>query len=524
MRIQRRTHIRRTHITAGLMAGLLLSLPARSTAQAIAGYVIPGVGEYVNTNGSNAAPGGITMGSDGALWFTEFAAYEIGRVTSATRFSQNPYSQSGESCPYSIVAGPDGALWFADSCANQIGRMTTAGAYTKYAVPTANAGPQQIAVGPDGALWFTERLAGQIGRITTAGVVTEYPTSAGTNVLQGITAGPDGALWFTEYAGEMVGQGNAIGRITTSGVVTAQYPLGTGGLDPESIVTGPDGALWFTEGYGNIGRITTSGVITEYSPLTGEGMPEGITVGPDGALWFGDGVNIGRITTAGSRTYYPLPGSLKYHRTALVNGITPGPNGTLWFTFGPYYVGQVAFPNASLTVSPASGPYQADLTFTGSGFAPNETVQVYSSGVGSAVLATGMADSSGSFTGSGQAPQSIYGPRLFLGMGQNSGKLGAANFSMTAGLVVSPTGGLPGTSITIQGYGFTPYAYIDVDWVNPFTDLGTPRSNADGSFSGNGTVNSAVPSGAPAGVNQVEGRTIRSTPSNPTGYGSFTVE
>src|SRR5258705_107180 len=52
--------------------------------------------------------------------------------------------------------------------------------------------------------------------------IGEYVVPTNSSVegdgLQGITAGPDGALWFTESAG------NAMGRITTAGVVT-KYPL-----------------------------------------------------------------------------------------------------------------------------------------------------------------------------------------------------------------------------------------------------------------------------------------------------------
>ena len=137
------------------------------------------------------------------------------------------------------------------------------------------------------------------------------------------------------------------------------------------ITAGPDGALWFTESYGNkIGRITTSGAITEYPVPTAGSGPYGITAGPDGALWFADE--------------------------------------------GANRIGEVLFLTATLTVSPASGGYKTNLSFTGSGFAPNETVQIYVRGVGSAVLASGTADSSGSVSASAQAPQSPYGPRLFL--------------------------------------------------------------------------------------------------------------
>ena len=75
----------------------------------------------------------------------------------------------------------------------------------------------------------------------------------------GITAGADGNLWFTEY------DGNRIGRITPSGVVT-EFSMGISvGARPTGITAGTDGNAWFTESNGNrIGRITPSGVVTEF--------------------------------------------------------------------------------------------------------------------------------------------------------------------------------------------------------------------------------------------------------------------
>lgn len=47
------------------------------------------------------------------------------------------------------------------------------------------------------------------------GDITEFPIpTAGSNAT-GITSGPDGALWFTE-----INNSDAIGRITTAGVIT----------------------------------------------------------------------------------------------------------------------------------------------------------------------------------------------------------------------------------------------------------------------------------------------------------------
>jgi streptogramin lyase len=89
--------------------------------------------------------------------------------------------------------------------------------------------------------------------------------------------------------------------------------------------------LWFVEeqaSVSQIGRITTSGSFTEYPVPTRNSRPYWITAGPDGALWFTEyTVNkIGRITTSGAITEYPVPTV-----NPALNWITAGPDGALWF-------------------------------------------------------------------------------------------------------------------------------------------------------------------------------------------------
>jgi streptogramin lyase len=74
------------------------------------------------------------------------------------------------------------------------------------------------------------------------------------------------------------------------------------------IVAGPDGALWFTERKANkVGRITTGGQITEYPvPNNASGLedtgPDEIVSGRDGALWFlaDIGESVYRLTPDGA--------------------------------------------------------------------------------------------------------------------------------------------------------------------------------------------------------------------------------
>ena len=71
-------------------------------------------------------------------------------------------------------------------------------------------------------------------------------------------------------------------------------------MEPDVVAAGPDGNLWFTEYFGKqIGRITTAGVVTEFPIPAAISDPYYIVAAPDGNLWFTDpgAQQIGRITT-----------------------------------------------------------------------------------------------------------------------------------------------------------------------------------------------------------------------------------
>lgn len=113
------------------------------------------------------------------------------------------------------------------------------------------------------------------------------------------------------------------------------------------ITAGPDGALWFTEGpFDKIGRITTSGGITRFPlPVVGS-YPFGIAAGPDGALWFTmDRPLAGRITTGGSITEFPLPIAGGPAGANISSEITSG-LGSLWATRWGRGIDQIATTGA----------------------------------------------------------------------------------------------------------------------------------------------------------------------------------
>lgn len=274
---------------------------------------------------TNSFPNGIVVGPDGALWFTEYFANKIGRISTNGVITEFPVSLATNLV--GITLGPDGRLWFVAYGNSKVLRMTTNGSVTSYPL-TAGRAPSDITVGPDGALWFTETST-NIGRITTNGIITEFPLGT-DNRSVGITTGPDNRLWYTDYFG------HKIGCMTTSGVSTI-FLLPPS--NPTAITRGPDDALWFSEDFGYIGRITTNFVLTEFD--VGEGsFPQGIITGPDGALWFAEfGSNsVSRITTDGQITRHGLaPNSRPLD-------IANGPDGAFWFTeSGRNKIGRLAF-------------------------------------------------------------------------------------------------------------------------------------------------------------------------------------
>jgi streptogramin lyase len=398
---------------------------------------------------SASTPNGIIAGADGNLWFTEYTANNIGRITPSGTITEFPLP-TPNAAPRQIAAGPDGNLWFTEFSANKIGKITPSGTITEFNVPTANSGPRGISTGPDGNVWFTEFNSGKIGKITPSGTVTEYTVPTANSGPRGIEPGPDGNLWFTENTSSKVG------KITTSGVIT-EFTAGlTANSQPARIRIGPNGNLWFTENIANkIGEITTAGTISEFNIPTGASAPVGIATAPDGNLWFTEngGNKIGEITTAGVINEFPVP-------TAGVGpqDITQGPDGNMWFTE------QTGNQIGRITVGPAKLIISLDSGFTPSAFvaaAPGTSVEWLfvggeSQGVSDAtpmklfVSGTHVSGTSFSFVYSGSG--------LFKFKDSvHASLLGSVSVPVTA----SPTSGPPSSVFTITyGTATAPAGYV----------------------------------------------------------------
>jgi streptogramin lyase len=276
---------------------------------------------------------------------------------STTDFLLDADEQAG-----SLTVGPDGALWFTiavKAADDEIGRITTDGAITRH--PTGVDGLQSITTGPDGALWFT--VAGpdrSIGRMTTAGAVTTF-THPWLSTPAAITTGSDGALWATDP------QAQAIVRMTVAGEFLVYQ--GPDIRNPSGITSGPDGALWVTSSpdptRGALIRMATNGATTVFTdPMRPMKHPSGITTGPDGALWFaisddtfahtGAAGQIGRFADGRFETF-PEERLTNNPEVYLPSSIAFGADGNAYYS-NPYFgVGRINPSGAMGTIEGESG-------------------------------------------------------------------------------------------------------------------------------------------------------------------------
>ncbi len=264
---------------------------------------------------------GITTGPDGALWFVAFQTSNVGRITTTKQLADYPLNPGG--LPVWITPGPDGNLWFTQNDTDRVSKITPTGTVTTVSVnaiflPRMGSFPVRTAI-----CGSPNQASNMIGQMSPAGVLlNEY--AAGGGGLFYITSGADGNLWFP------IDNDNAIGRMTTSGVLT-EFPVPTQGASPAGITKGPDGNVWFTESAGNVAKIDPSGNITEYPIPNGAQKNLGtIAVGPDKNLWI-----IENTPTSALAKFSPLGVLLAEYSVPFQGypqGLKAGTDGAMWVT------------------------------------------------------------------------------------------------------------------------------------------------------------------------------------------------
>ena len=98
-----------------------------------------------------AGPDGIIAGPDGNLWVLR-GARQPGRPHHARRRGDGISEGLTPGCRLLSPVVRDGDLWFSEYEAGQIGRITIDGLVTEYPIPTPDGEPRAMAVHPDGPI------------------------------------------------------------------------------------------------------------------------------------------------------------------------------------------------------------------------------------------------------------------------------------------------------------------------------------------------------------------------------------
>jgi streptogramin lyase len=346
---------------AGVAAAILLSAcgsPSQSASGALPlQAALPGGRDAVpvlRTYTAGVTPGfhrhsyalDITLGPDGAMWFTDLGNPAIGRITASGKVTEFSKGLMQPAKPYSIVAGPDGNLWFSDIC-GRIGRITPHGKIDEFSLrfPAGTVNPNGIVVGSDGAIWSNAQGPPNFlvrsdlnGHLKTYKIPPTYGDD-GSLAVDG-----SGNLWMMSHHGqwaymlEREPDGSFVRHHT--GLSQAEVPC-CPNYAPKRLTIGADGNPWYTTLYwlkaGGLGGnviATTSDSGTTLFPVNRRAVPysaypSGITT-MGGHVWFvGDDpfqVNGGlwRIDENGKQQGYSVP-----HNPVQV---APDGSGNLWFT------------------------------------------------------------------------------------------------------------------------------------------------------------------------------------------------
>lgn len=241
--------------------------------------------------------GGITFGSDGALWFEGLTPDPNPLyLDDATVFHLIPHGLQG--MRYVVAPGEP----------NEIDHHPWQ--------------PQDITEGIDGKAWFSVANTGIFGGGVFGGITPGSfgrigPSTVTMYTPRQVTTGPDGNMWVTASSYTKDDANGFVLSVAGDGSIEKTFDLPTPSY-AAGIATGPDHNLWVSysdnvSGTITIVRLTTDGAATSYLVPT----PNTFTLGPqydrivsgDKEMWFAEtGANkIGRITMRGKITEYPIP-------------------------------------------------------------------------------------------------------------------------------------------------------------------------------------------------------------------------
>jgi hypothetical protein len=262
-------------------------------------------------------------------------------------------------------------------------------------------------------------------------------------------------------------------------------------------------------GSGGTGGNTVDESQIDISPLAG---PAGTTIQVNGAkfkpgetvgiYWDSTGSTALTKVTANSAgafsTSIKAPADSDGKHLVAAKGLSSGWKASRTYTLGKLANGD----DASISISPNSGPAGTTIKVSGTSFRAGEQVGVYWDSTGSTPLATVTASSAGAFTATVKAQAGTTGRHLIAAKGLSSEwkasrsytlEIESAQAGADAGITITPSGGPTGVKIYVSGAGFGPGEKVGVYWDSTgSTPLATATADSSGAFSATVTAQSGT--------------------------------
>jgi len=275
----------------------------------------------------DAEPFDLAAGPDGSMWFTEFRADMIGRISQSGVISQFKVPTPGAE-PYQITAGPQGSMWFTEYNTTKVGRVSRSGHVTEFQLPKPTYGGTGIIGSAQGAVLVADP-AGFIDKISAAGAVTRTQVPSAPGIPFAITQLPGGTVWLSELTGYYEFSRHLLsfrpGPGKPSRTVTLPDPLS----NVVALAAGPGGTMWFADfGASQAGELSPGGRIRFFGDRFPYGGISDIAPGPDGSIWLSEQNGlVARISPDGDVSELALPSP-----ASNPDAITAGPGRTVWIT------------------------------------------------------------------------------------------------------------------------------------------------------------------------------------------------
>ncbi len=234
---------------------------------------------------AGSRPRDVAFDTDGMVWYCGQGDGTLTRLNPATG-DLHPVSLGEGAAPHGVVLGPDNAMWVTEGGQNAIARVDTGtDEVTLIPLPIEfeDANLNTGIFDNDGIYWFTGQN-GVYGRVDPATLdIQVWPSPEGPGPY-GITLTPQGDIWYVSLAGNHLAN---IDRAT--GDVRVVTPP-TEEQGPRRIWSNSEGKLWISE--------WLSGNVSEYNPeedtwrswkLPGDSpLPYSVYVDENDKVWLTD--------------------------------------------------------------------------------------------------------------------------------------------------------------------------------------------------------------------------------------------